>query len=281
MIIKRLSQKYKCGCERGVSDYKRSNILAFLNSVIEWPWSADHNPDSPKEELIPGDVVELQSITGTKTICAIDSEDRFIQIISETGPLAIKRFCEEFVIPEYELSTQDISGLINVSWELVEDEDVIQNPSLEIFNFPDYIKFRIIQDRIIPNDIRNHHFIYRFKFSHDLMFGIESEILVTNQCIYYLEDDVISPEGLSDCWEDILGYLYQHVDRVPRPSINWNNKEAVDEFIENYCEILSKMSRDERENFIFKEGIQDEEIKKMILDLIFPIVEKEEITESV
>ena len=281
MIINRLSQKYKCGCERGISDYKRSNILAFLNSIVEWPWSADHNPDSPKENLIPGDVIEFQSVTGTKTICAIDSEDRFIQIISETGPLAVKRFCEEFIIPEYELSTQNTSGLVSVNWELVEDESILQNSNLEIFNFPDYIKFRIIQDRIIPNNIKNRRFIYRFKFSHDLMFGIESEILVTNQCIYYLEDNLINPDSLANCWEDILGYLYQHVDRAPRPSINWESVTEVTEFIENYSKILSEMSRDERENFIFKEGIQDEEIKKMILDLTFPVVEEEEVTESV
>lgn len=276
MIINRLSQKYKCGCERGVSEYKRSNILAFLNSVIEWPWSSDHNPDSPKDTIIPGDVLEFQSVTGTKTICAVDSEDRLVQIVSETGPFALKRFCEEFVIPEYELSTQDTSSLDKISWELVENDSILQDPKLELFNFPDYIKFRIIQDRIIPKDLQCRHFIYRFKFSHDLMFGIESEILVTNKCIYYLEDNIISPDSLSDCWEDILGYLYQHVDRVPRPSINWEDEMEVAEFISNYSEILSKMSRDERENFVFKEGIQDENIKKMILDLIFP--EKEMIS---
>lgn len=276
MIINRLPQKYRCGCERGVSEYKRSNILAFLNSVIEWPWSSDHNPDSPKDTIIPGDVLELQSVTGTKTICAVDSEDRLVQIVSETGPFALKRFCEEFVIPEYELSTQDTSSLDKISWELVEDDSILQDPKLELFNFPDYIKFRIIQDRIIPKDLQSRHFIYRFKFSHDLMFDIESEILVTNKCIYYLEDNIISPDSLSDCWEDILGYLYQHVDRVPRPSINWEDEMEVAEFISNYSEILSKMSRDERENFVFKEGIQDENIKKMILDLVFP--EKEMIS---
>lgn len=276
MIINRLPQKYRCGCERGVSEYKRSNILAFLNSVVEWPWSSDHNPDSPKDTIIPGDVLELQSVTGTKTICAVDSEDRLVQIVSETGPFALKRFCEEFVIPEYELSTQDTSSLDKISWELVEDDSILQDPKLELFNFPDYIKFRIIQDRIIPKDLQSRHFIYRFKFSHDLMFDIESEILVTNKCIYYLEDNIISPDSLSDCWEDILGYLYQHVDRVPRPSINWEDEMEVAEFISNYSEILSKMSRDERENFVFKEGIQDENIKKMILDLVFP--EKEMIS---
>lgn len=264
MIIKRLSQTYRCGCEKGQSEFKKSNLLTLLNGIIEWDWSGNWNKTSPSEELVPGDVIEFNSISGTKMICAIDSEDRLVQIISETGPLALKRVCEETVIPEVELLYQGLSSVMSTKIELMNSDSDFSIPlDYEELIFPDYNKWKIVQDRLYPNPQGN---IYKITFSHDLTLGMPCEILIDSRRIYYDPNEVINSGCIQECWEDILGYLYQMHNRAPRPSLDWNNPDKVAEFLLNSGEVLAKLSKEDREKFIRQEGIEDPGLKDMILN---------------
>lgn len=264
MIIKRLSQTYRCGCERGQSEFKKSNLLTLLNGIIEWDWSNNWNKTSPPEELVPGDVIEFHSISGTQMICAIDSEDRLVQIISETGPLALKRVCEETVIPEVELLYQSLSSIMSTEIELMNSGSDFSIPvDYEEIMFPDYNKWKIVQDRLYPKNQGN---IYKITFSHDLTLGMPCEILIDSRRIYYDPNEVINPECIPECWEDILGYLYQMRNRAPRPSIDWNDPDKVAEFLLNSGKLLARLSREDREKVIRQEGIEDPDLKDMILN---------------
>lgn len=268
MIISRLGQEYKCGCGRGIIAYEKPNILTFLNSIIEWDWSINANKKSPKDEVIPGDVLEIKSSSGTKNILAVDGEDKLILMISETGPYALERICKEVVIPEYELFSQDIDSISSFEWNIKPfDEFDLTDVSFERIPIPDFDKFRIIQDRFIKKDLwKSPGFIMEIKFTHDLMFGLESTIYITQKEIFYNESQVTDPDAIPLCWDDLLGYLYQNYDRVPRPSIDWNNSEEVDMFFDAYEVALNAMSKEEREKFINHEGIETESIIKKIMD---------------
>ena len=274
MIISRSSQQYKCGCDRGIISYEKPNILTFLNSIIEWDWSVNANIESPKDELVPGDVLEIKSTSGTKNILAVDGENKLILIISETGPYALERICKEVVIPEYELFSQDLDSISSFEWNIKSfDEFDITNVSFKRIPMPDFDKFRIIQDRLIKKELKLSGFIIEVKFAHDLMFGLESTIYITQKEVFYKESMVTDPDAIPLCWDDILGYLYQNYDRVPRPSIDWNNSEEVDMFFDSYGAALNSMSKEEREKFINHEGIENKSTIKRLMD--FKLEEKQ------
>lgn len=262
MIIKRLSQTYRCGCEKGQSDFKKSNLLTLLNGIVEWDWSGNWNKTSPSDELVPGDVIEFYSTSGTKMICAVDSEDRLIQILSETGPLALKRVCEEAVIPEIDLLYQNLSSIFSVDIEVLEPGFSIP-VNYEDLIFPDYNKWKIIQDRLYPKNQGN---IYKITFSHDLTLGLPCEMLIDSRRIYYDPDGIINSECIQECWDDILGYLYRMKDRAPRPSIDWSDPDKVAEFLSNFSDALAEMPIEERQKFIWQQGIENPELKDAILN---------------
>lgn len=267
MIISRFSQEYSCGCGRGIIDYEKPNILTFLNSVIEWDWSVNANKKSPKNELVPGDTLEIQSTSGTKNILAVDSENKLVLIISETGPLALERICKEIVIPEYEMFIQDLDCFGSFEWSFKTSDEVnLEDTSFQRIPIPDYNKFKIILDRLVKKELKASGFIMEIKFAHELMFGLESTIYVTQKEVLFKESQVTDPDAIPVIWEDILGYLYQKYDRIPRPSINWEDSESVEMFFESYGPVLNSMTREEKERFISHEGIEDNSLIDRIIN---------------
>lgn len=267
MIISRFSQEYSCGCGRGIIDYEKPNILTFLNSVIEWDWSVNANKKSPKNELVPGDTLEIQSTSGTKNILAVDSENKLVLIISETGPLALERICKEIVIPEYEMFIQDLDCFGSFEWSFKTSDEVnLEDTSFQRIPIPDYNKFKIILDRLVKKELKASGFIMEIKFAHELMFGLESTIYVTQKEVLFKESQVTDPDAIPVIWEDILGYLYQKYDRIPRPSINWEDLESVEMFFESYGPVLNSMTREEKERFISHEGIEDNSLIDRIIN---------------
>lgn len=279
MIISRFSQEYNCGCGRGIIDYEKPNILTFLNSVIEWDWSVNANKKSPKNELVPGDTLEIQSTSGTKNILAVDSENKLVLIVSETGPFALERICKEVVIPEYEMFIQELDCFSSFEWSLKTGDEVdLTDSSFQRIPIPDYNKFKIILDRLVKKELRSSGFIMELKFAHDLMFGLESTIYVTQKEVLFRESQVTDPEAIPVIWDDLLGYLYQNYDRIPRPSIDWENSESVERFFEAYSHALGSMSKEEREKFIKHEGIEDTSLIDRIINFELKEEEKNEET---
>lgn len=133
MIITVLSQKYKCGCGRGISYIERSSLVPKLNAIIEWDlceFPKKKEGDKEVEDrkflgddpgLSPGDCFLYDG-----QVIAVDSINRLVLIVSETGSLALDRILKDDILPELELKfnsylTED------VKWEVVEDEDSVKD----------------------------------------------------------------------------------------------------------------------------------------------------------
>ena len=122
MVITVLDQKYKCGCNRGINAIEKDFILIHLNSIIEWKFCTF--PQRLKEGAEPDeegkykdeDIYEDREFLGADPelkpgdcflysgqVIAVDSENRLILIVSETGPKALNRIWEEAIEPEFDM----------------------------------------------------------------------------------------------------------------------------------------------------------------------------------
>lgn len=105
MVITILEQKYKVGCEKGITDEEQDKLHVKLNLVVEWdkcewPKDSEGNPNTKylgdEPELKPGDCFFYDG-----NVIALDRKDRLILIVSETGPGALRRICNEIINEEF------------------------------------------------------------------------------------------------------------------------------------------------------------------------------------
>lgn len=147
MVITVLNQTYKCGCNKGMNYYEAPNILSKLNMIIEWDsctfpikLKEGGNPEDEKDyeedkkflgdvpELKPGNVFLLDG-----QVIAIDSENKIVLVISETGWNSLKRIVSEILDVELELEFNEFEtkGLI---WENCDKSKIPEN--YEFFTIP-------------------------------------------------------------------------------------------------------------------------------------------------
>lgn len=276
MIITRLSTSYRCGCGKGLADYKEIGILEYLNRIIEWNLSTDGKvlEAGQCKDLVPGDVIEIKSTTGTKNICAIESPDQLIMIMSETGALALNRLVENIIKPELELFDMDTMDLYNVDIEFFEhDPDMMDFPGYSKMPILDQNYYSIIQERILPSKLLGKKFYLKVTFSHELTFGKEVTIWVTTKELIYDPLDFCEKTGIvALCFKDIMGYCYQMMDRAPRPTVNWEdlskNKEDLIQFFKNYEKVFQNMIQSELDKFIEMEDLNSSDSGKIIAEYI-------------
>lgn len=151
MIIEILNQKYKCGCEKGMAELKVPGILLKLNSIIEWDFcvfpqkveeldeteevviGTDDSGNEIKETRKKTVIIEDRNFLGEDPelkpgnvflykgqVIAVDSPDRLILIVSETGCGALDRIYEENMKTEFDLMFNDYQ-IENVTYKVVED----------------------------------------------------------------------------------------------------------------------------------------------------------------
>jgi hypothetical protein len=127
MVIEVLSQKYKVGCERGAGQITKKFLLVQLNTIIEWSFCKfppDENGKENKEflgdppELKPGDVFLFEG-----QVIAVDSEERLVLVISETGNRALERIWNDTIEPEIRM-VFDVESADKVKWESARREDI-------------------------------------------------------------------------------------------------------------------------------------------------------------
>ena len=143
MIITILTQKYKTGCGRGMAMIDKVHLLSHLNMIIdwskcEWPTKEEEvevenlmGEKSTEKRQVPdtkflGDIPELKpgncfQVDGQ--IVAVDSEDRLVLIVSETGPTALKRLWEDMIEPEIDMNFY-VSSVSDVRWEKSEKSSI-------------------------------------------------------------------------------------------------------------------------------------------------------------
>ena len=138
MVIEVLSQKYECGCGKGINKLEAPNLLRNLNMIIEWslcrwpkklrpdwgynqtssdgskilPGKDDYIEDKPDDpELKPGSCFMLDGQT-----IAVDGPESLVLVGSESGPMALTRIYNEIIKPEFELSFNSVCGDLDVDW---------------------------------------------------------------------------------------------------------------------------------------------------------------------
>ena len=98
MILTILTQKYNCGCNRGISKAETPGLLEKLNKVIQWdkviwPEKEENVPD--KEFLgIPPQIAPGNTFLWDGNVMALDNENAVVLIVSETGPRSVERFVD-------------------------------------------------------------------------------------------------------------------------------------------------------------------------------------------
>jgi len=138
MIVTVLPDKYRCGSNRGVTAYDSPGYLEKLNKVIDFDKS--NLPENFSHELKPGNMFLYEG-----QVFAIDSAERLVLCVTETGAWAIKRFLQDIL--EGELKLLEPSGIENVkiSNEKQPDEDV------EVYK-PGYYIMKSWRDKVNPEE---------------------------------------------------------------------------------------------------------------------------------
>ena len=152
MIITVLSQIYKCGCNRGITAIEKSSLLPKLNAIIEWdlcefPTKLEKKVEKETDEEGKEIEVEKEVEVGDRNflgenepelkpgncfllngqVIAVDSVDRLVLIVSETGAGALNRLWKECIEPEIDLVFNSYDTE-KVDWKVVEEnQNVVEN----------------------------------------------------------------------------------------------------------------------------------------------------------
>src|SRR5574344_1048885 len=126
MIITILTQKYRCGSNKGMNCMESEGLLNKINSIIEWDFSKKNvksvNSEGKKEEKkedIPEDERKLKpgmSLITDGQLIAIDTENKIYLITSETGVYALNRLYNDVISVEYEIKSS-VAPEIDLTWE--------------------------------------------------------------------------------------------------------------------------------------------------------------------
>ena len=173
MIITVLSQIYKCGCNRGITAIEKSSLLPKLNAIIEWDLcefptklekTVEKETDEEGKEIEVEKEVEVEdrNFLGENEpelkpgncfllngqVIAVDSVDRLVLIVSETGAGALNRLWKECIEPEIDLVFNSYDTE-KVDWKVVEEnQDVVENEYDQTYKVP-YNLYKIWKDHFV------------------------------------------------------------------------------------------------------------------------------------
>lgn len=173
MIITVLSQIYKCGCNRGITAIEKSSLLPKLNAIIEWdlcefPTKLEKKVEKETDEEGKEIEVEKEVEVGDRNflgenepelkpgncfllngqVIAVDSVDRLVLIVSETGAGALNRLWKECIEPEIDLVFNSYDTE-KVDWKVVEEnQNVVENEYDQTYKVP-YNLYKIWKDHFV------------------------------------------------------------------------------------------------------------------------------------
>lgn len=230
MIIEVLSQKYRCGCERGMAEFVLPGILIKLNSIIEWDFcrfpeeivQEKADPTDENSQVVErkiekrnflGDDPELKPgncFLYKGQVIAVDSEDRLILIVSETGYGALDRIYEENLKTEFEMMFNEFN-VEDVKWE-VEESGIIPDEFDEVYQVP-YNYYNIWKERFVAG---------RGFISPGLCLKVtmESDTFWEPLDFYMLDWSVrykssqLEPDEVEYAVKELLSWFYDHYKRI-------------------------------------------------------------------
>lgn len=228
MIVEVLEQKYKCGCNRGMNDFTQPGLLKKINRIIDWehsyfPKNIIHKEtikfpkyDSSGNAMIKGfkeeevllyeenrnflgDTKELRPgncILLNGSVIAIDSEDRIVLVLSETGRMSLNRIYVDIIEPEYSYIDvtvpDDFKVQINNSYVESDFDQEIAVP---------YVDFKLWKDRLACSKYRDEKNI-RFTIQSPLLL-YPIDLLFSDWVVKYKSED-FEPEEDNDLLSDYI-----------------------------------------------------------------------------
>lgn len=241
MVFEILGELYKCGCERGVADYKEEGILRRLNALAEWDKCRfpkniqrketlvygqegksaeivlfEENRDflGPNPTLQPGNMIKVGEM-----IIAIDSPNRLVLSLGKKEG-SFKRFLEEvyreelrFIFKERYLPDFDLT------WEELEFDD----PSYDIpvsLDFPEYNLWiqEFVKGRRLQRTDEGNLMIHCITTTS--CFG-QQDLVMGERCAYFKSSGIFDPESDQDMMKDIMRstitWFLLHFDRASDP----------------------------------------------------------------
>lgn len=204
MLITILNQNYKVGCEKGIYAEERPGIFSKLNRIIEWDkctWPEDSDK-KPNTKFL-GDVPELKSgncFVYDGNVIALDRQDRLVLVLSETGPLALRRICNEII--DTESALLDCCGVNSVT---VEKTKKIPDGFVE-YKVPFY-QMRLFHEkysfgRIEPGTI--------LKCVVDYI--VPLDVYITDWSFYY-DSAFVEKDEMQYFTKEILAWFYNNFER--------------------------------------------------------------------
>ena len=238
MIITVLTQKYKCGCNRGITTLEKPSLLPKLNSIIEWDLCEFPTKLEKKKVIIKNDdgknveeeqeiEVEDRNFLGDDPelkpgncflfegqVIAVDSNDRLILLVSETGHGALDRIYEETIKPEIELTFNGFEDT-NAKWEVPDDSANFLEQFDGEYKVP-YHLYKIFKDHFVAGRgfLKTGMVIKATMESDNFVFPIEFCMLdwkikyKTSQ----LEEDEIESAVI-----ELLSWFYSNYPRISAP----------------------------------------------------------------
>lgn len=230
MIIEVLSQKYRCGCERGMAEFVLPGILIKLNSIIEWDFcrfpeeivQEKADPTDENSQVVErkiekrnflGDDPELKPgncFLYKGQVIAVDSEDRLILIVSETGYGALDRIYEENLKTEFEMMFNEFN-VEDVKWE-VEESGIIPDEFDEVYQVP-YNYYNIWKERFVAGrGFISPGLCLKVTMESDTFWG-PLDFYMLDWSVRY-KSSQLEPDEVEYAVKELLSWFYNHYKRI-------------------------------------------------------------------
>lgn len=235
MIITVLKDKYRHTNTRYMAVLERPGILNDLNKIIEWDYCV-----WPIDILEDNKVISLTNFLGTPPVLkpgnmfaynvgqviGIDSPDRLVLVISETGPKALTRIDEEIIQREVKLSEK--LNASDVSFEVVNENDI---PSDYKEEFIPYYLNRIFKEKFLANRY-NDDVALRVNIKADyFIFSGGITVYIHKSKMFFDEIDIDDKEQADIVINDIMSWFYQKYERIRK-----TEPEEIEELTEEVSE---------------------------------------------
>lgn len=230
MIIEVLSQKYRCGCERGMAEFVLPGILIKLNFIIEWDFcrfpeeivQEKADPTDENSQVVErkiekrnflGDDPELKPgncFLYKGQVIAVDSEDRLILIVSETGYGALDRIYEENLKTEFEMMFNEFN-VEDVKWE-VEESGIIPDEFDEVYQVP-YNYYNIWKERFVAGrGFISPGLCLKVTMESDTFWG-PLDFYMLDWSVRY-KSSQLEPDEVEYAVKELLSWFYDHYKRI-------------------------------------------------------------------
>jgi hypothetical protein len=219
MVIEKLTQKYKCGCGRGMAKLEIPGILGNLNTIIEWENSTLPEGDTA-QELVPGDCF-LEN--ANSQVIAVDGPDVLVLVLSETGPGALQRIWDEKIKVEFDMLFGTLEPETEISWRAIHELPKDQG-TLETYT-PPFPVYKLWKDRFVAGRGFVPEFVIETEYKGDLFFFDPVTVWMTPWTIKYNPSTVPS-EMIETVASEILQWFYRVEPRVYNPHRKDERDEA-------------------------------------------------------